>query len=468
MLFSTPVFLFLFLPVSLVLYFAVPQRLKNLSLLAASLCFFLWGEPYFTLLVLFSAVFDWRLTRAVAAAQSVRLKKLLAGVAVSSNILMLVYYKYTNFIFDNLNDLFTLLNFNTVVLEQILLPIGVSFIVFEKITYIVDVYKGVGQASPSLLNYLVYVFLFPKLLAGPIVKYHEIAGQLSEHTTRREDVYYGTVRFAVGLGKKVFIADTMAEYADMVFGGSAGALGMGQAWLGAVCFAVQIYYDFAGYSDMAIGMARILGFKLRENFNSPYTADNFTEFWRRWHISLSTWIREYVYIPLGGNRVGRARLYGNLITAFLLSGIWHGANWTFVVWGAYHGLFLIADRVFWRDLQQKLPRAVNWLITLLLLIVGWVIFRSPDIGYAAEYLLAMIGLGESGTRFIYAANHIYVFLGVGAVMAVLPLITAKASWDNVMNKRYDKYVIGFVLLIMFLGAAKASTTTFNPFLYFRF
>lgn len=470
MLFSTPLFLFLFFPFALLVFCCSPQKFKNPALLFLSLLFFFWGEPIFTLVVLCSAVVDWLIVRKMESCQHFWRKKL-ALLAVVENIAILFYYKYTNFFFDNINFLLHYEGFSSFSIAKVLLPIGVSFIVFEKITYIVDVYKHIGRPADRLMNYLTYIFLFPKLLAGPIVKYHEIEDQLKHHETKVEDIYQGLVRFIVGLGKKVFIADTLAELVDAVFAVDPGHLSIYDAWLGAFCFTLQIYFDFSGYSDMAIGMARIFGFRLKENFQFPYISQNFTEFWRRWHISLSTWIREYIYIPLGGNRVSRMRMYGNLIVAFLLSGIWHGANWTFILWGIYHGLFLLADRIFLAKIQQILPVACNVLGCFFFLVLGWVLFRSPDIFYAGAYFSAMFGQNTAESlAFIYKANHIYFLLLLAVILVFLP---AKYSCQQMLKWREEKMVSFWLepvalLLLAVLAFAKIATTTYHPFLYFRF
>ena len=316
-------------------------------LLFGSSIFYGWSEPIFLWVVLVSALMDWLLGKYIFTLPHGRgRRKLLVAIGVVSNLGLLVYAKYTAFGIQNLNVLLPHLGIGRLTVPSIALPLGVSFIVFEKITYLVDLYRGVARPAVSLLDYLNYVLLFPKLLAGPIVKYHDIAAQLSRPSHRYEDVREGLIRLLYGLGKKVLIADSLAPVADEAFKLPAGSLDAGTAWLGLACFTLQIFFDFSGYSDMAIGMSRILGFKLLENFRDPYLATSFTDFWRRWHISLSSWIKEYLYIPLGGSRVSTARSYVNLCICFLLSGLWHGASWNFVTWGCFHGLVLVVDRAF--------------------------------------------------------------------------------------------------------------------------
>jgi alginate O-acetyltransferase complex protein AlgI len=353
---------------------------------------------------------------------------------------------------------------------SIALPIGVSFIVFEKITYLVDLYRRVGRPAESLANYLLYVFLFPKLLAGPIIKYHDIEQQLRTREWSLEDLSAGIVRFTWGLAKKVWIADPLGAVADEVFGLSPGDLSFGHAWLGLTCFTLQIYFDFSGYSDMAIGLARLMGFRLLENFNVPYMAQNFTEFWRRWHISLSSWIRQYLYAPLGGNRMSVVRTYFNLVLCFFLSGLWHGAKWSFIVWGVYHGVFLIVDKVGWLRLQLRLPVWARIGTTFCLVSVGWVLFRAVDIGHAAYYLAALFNPARQDGTFLYISPDVVAYIVVGLVMCFLPgtqwYARVVATWTS---RAYAEVAnLGLATVMLALAAAKMSNSTFNPFLYFRF
>ncbi|HQQ49874.1 MAG TPA: MBOAT family O-acyltransferase, partial [Spirochaetota bacterium] len=356
------------------------------------------------------------------------------------------------------------------IISKVLLPIGVSFIVFEKITYIVDIYRHEGNPSPSFINYLLYVFFFPKLLAGPIIKYHDIAAQLETHKHDLESVVIGVTRFCLGFAKKVFIADTMGEVVDQVFGLGTVHLGFYNAWLGVICYTLQIYFDFSGYSDMAIGLARIFGFKLFENFNNPYISKNFTEFWRRWHISLSSWIRNYLYIPMGGNRVPKSRMYFNLWLCFFLSGIWHGASWSFVVWGAYHGFFMILDKLGWTKIQKKIPGFINITITFILVMIGWTIFRAETIGQAFYFMKTMINPADMNGSFIYITSNVKFFFCVGIAFCFLPA-------SDIFNKLKEKvsnmqmaevYKLGISSLLFILSLCKMAAISFNPFLYFRF
>jgi alginate O-acetyltransferase complex protein AlgI len=470
MLFNSPLFLFLFLPVVFSAYFLAGRKLRNTVAIIASILFYAWGEPKFIFVVMASAVIDWYLGNGIFRSSGKGARKALLVISIVLNIGILFYFKYTNFFIDNLGKALMTMHLHPVSLAKIALPIGVSFIVFEKITYVVDIFRGTGRPAPSFSSYLLYVLLFPKLLAGPIIKYHDIADQLDSRPNTLDDVTAGLFRFSFGLAKKVLIADSLGDIVDNIFGLSAADLGFYNAWTGAVFFALQIYFDFSGYSDMAIGLGRIMGFRILENFNMPYIASNFTEFWRRWHISLSTWIRDYLYIPLGGSRRSRPRVYFNLWFCFLLSGLWHGANWTFVLWGVYHGTFLIADRIFWQDLQKKLPRNFNIAVTFFLLLIGWVLFRSQTIGQAWFYLSALFNPMLTEGKLIYMGNNIKFFAAAGLILSFFP---ASGTCNWLKNKirqapwaRELELAGAFLLCIISIG--KISTMTFNPFLYFRF
>ncbi|MFO1059318.1 MAG: MBOAT family O-acyltransferase [Dongiaceae bacterium] len=351
-----------------------------------------------------------------------------------------------------------------------MLPIGVSFIVFEKITYAVDVFRGTGPVARRPQDYLLFVLLFPKLLAGPILKYRDIAPQLAARPRRTDDLILGLARFAAGLGKKVLLADPLGEIVGMAFGRPAGELGCGLAWLGAVAFSLQIFLDFSGYSDMAIGLGRALGFRLMENFDRPYLAVGFHEFWRRWHISLTTWIRDYLYIPLGGDRVSRPRLGFNLWLCFLASGLWHGADWKFVAWGAYHGLFLSLERLFLRRWLERLPRALAMALTFLAVTIGWVLFRAADLAEAGRYLLAMASPGRGTAGYLLVSLDLRVALVVGLALCILPATRLGALLDRGWGAGTSIRTLGLAgsALLLLLSAARVLTVSAHPFLYFRF
>jgi alginate O-acetyltransferase complex protein AlgI len=465
MLFSTPFFLFVFLPVFFVLYWFLSAR--RILLLLGSIVFYGWSEPLFIFVVFGSTGLDWILGKCIfALPPGHRAGKALVAVGVVSNVGLLGYVKYAGFAAANLD---ALLGYDALRVPQIALPLGISFIVFEKITYLVDVYRRVARPAASLLDYANYVLLFPKLLAGPIVKYHDIAAQLTRPSHRYEDVRDGLIRFIQGLAKKTILADTLGPVADQVFLLPAAALDAGTAWLGLVCFALQIYFDFSGYSDMAIGLGRILGFRLMENFNNPYLATSFTDFWRRWHISLSTWIKEYVYIPLGGNRVSTARSYANLCLCFLLSGLWHGASWNFVLWGSVHGVMLVADRAFWLRLQKALPRALNVALTLWLVTLTWVFFRCTTFSQTVTFLRALAGARASEGNSVVPTGDVLAALAVCLIIVFLPLLEGRRFLAARTQPAATRLAaLGFATVLFFAAIARLTVSAFHPFIYFRF
>jgi alginate O-acetyltransferase complex protein AlgI len=462
MLFSSPLFLFFVLPPALLLYFAAPKGLKNAALLVASLLFYAWGEPVAVFVVLASALLDYVVAPRVTTPGPEGGRWLALGVA--ANILLLFVYKYADFALDTVQPLTGPLPH-----LKLALPLGVSFIVFEKITYLVDLRRGESQRARSLRDYLLFVFFFPKVLAGPIIKYHEIDDALRERRVDWDDRAWGGLRFLWGLARKVLIADVCGQVADRAFDPANAPMGFAGAWIGVLAFTVQIYFDFAGYSDMALGLARIFGFRLRENFSHPYGAVSFTEFWKRWHISLTTWIRSYLYIPLGGNRRGPARTYLNLWLCFLLSGLWHGAAWTFVLWGVWHGTFMVLDRQSWWKWTERLPSPLRVAGVLALVAIGWAIFRSHGLTQLGDVLSAMARPGLEG-QFLAVRSHEAAAMAIGllgALIAATPQVrslTEKAA--TIPSARAAASLI--IVALGVLAIAKALTTTFNPFLYFRF
>jgi alginate O-acetyltransferase complex protein AlgI len=469
MLFHSPFFLFFFLPLLLITFYSFQTSWKKYTLLAWSFIFYFWCEPRFFPVVIASACADFYLAKFIAKDSGTFSGKRALTVGILLNIALLFYFKYLTFFLSSTNSLFSYFNIPPMPLWEIALPIGVSFIVFEKITYLVDIYRQKGQPADSLRNYLLYVFLFPKLLAGPIVKYHDIATQLQAEHHTFDNFIIGFKRFLLGLVKKILIADTVAELADQIFLLPANELGFSLAWLGIICFTFQIYFDFSAYSDMAIGLARMFGFKLFENFNMPYIASSFTDFWRRWHISLSTWIKEYLYIPLGGNKKNVTRTYFNLWCCFLLSGLWHGASWNYILWGAYNGLFLVMDRVFWLRFMNRLPSVVPVLVTFFFVLLGWVIFRATSFSHIVTYFAALFSPNKESIFIQVTANQ-WTAIMIATVLCFTPLFykfeTLSNSWGAL---RYSRVIENWGLLVLALFAiAKTIAITFNPFLYFRF
>ena len=466
MAFNSTIFIFLFAPVVVLLALVVPRRAANAYLLAASMLFYAWGEPRFVFVVLASGLADYLIASVIARPSAASARALWLGLGVCVNLGLLIYFKYAAFFIQTLGAVFGGLRIPH---PEIILPLGISFIVFEKITYIVDVYRGTTPPARNVLDYLLFVFFFPKMLSGPIIKYHEISEQIQSRRIALEDVEVGVSRFIVGLAKKVLVADTLAGVADKVFAAPLEQIGCADGWLAALCFAIEIYFDFSGYSDMAIGLARMLGFRLRENFNQPYLAVGFTEFWQRWHISLSSWIRDYLYIPLGGNRRSPPRVYANLWICFLASGLWHGASWTFVIWGAYHGLFVSADRLILRRVWLRIPRVAGVAVTFLLVVIGWIFFRSGSFGQAVTMLGIMANPWRPSQLIdLWVTNDIYLCLVVGFIVSFVPW-----PWVEDAAAKLPEIGVGAVrqagiLALSLWVFGQLFTASFKPFLYFRF
>ncbi|MHB8809839.1 MAG: MBOAT family O-acyltransferase, partial [Desulfobulbaceae bacterium] len=401
MIFSSVTFLFLFLPVILALVLPAGPKYRNHVLLVGSLLFYAWGEGGYCLLLIGSVLVNFFLARRLEGTAGPGRKWLLA-LGVLLNLAPLFVFKYAGFVLTSLNAIPGVNLLPGLRAGNLHLPVGISFFTFQALSYLVDVYRQVVPAERGLVNCGLYIAMFPQLLAGPIVRYHDLARQLAQRTVSREGLAAGAERFVLGLGKKVLLADPLGVQSDRIFLLPAADLSTPAAWLGAVCYTLQLYYDFSGYSDMAIGLGRMFGFVLPENFNYPYISRSIREFWRRWHMSLSAWLRDYLYIPLGGNRGGTGRTLMNLLLVFLLCGLWHGANWTFVVWGVWHGLFLVLERLVPVQTQSRLLRAGGWLYATLVVMLGWVLFRSPDLTSALQYMQVMAGGGAEAAGLIAA------------------------------------------------------------------
>ncbi|MBT3192709.1 MAG: MBOAT family protein, partial [Verrucomicrobia bacterium] len=391
MVFSSLVFLCIFLPLTLAVYYAVPARWRNSVALAASLFFYAWGAPRFILILVASSIVDYVASRHLApdAKRGAAWRHGILSLTIATNLSAFLYFKYMNFFVEQVNRALGCTGHAGITWQEVLLPIGISFFTFQKLSYLIDVYRGNARPARSLPDYLLYVSLFPQLIAGPIVRYHDVALQLESRTYRAERFLEGVWRFCFGLGRKVLIANVLGGIADKAFDPEVATLTPQVAWLGALCYSFQIYFDFSGYSDMAIGLGKMLGLDFLENFNFPYVSASFSEFWRRWHISLSNWMREYLYIPLGGNRVPAWRKSFNLWFVFLISGFWHGASWNFVLWGAYHGTFLSLDKLVERRGWPRPHRIVAVPATFLLVTIGWVFFRTETLAEAVRFLMCM-------------------------------------------------------------------------------
>ncbi len=473
MLFSSIEFLCGFLPLVLLLYYLLPgRRLKNRFLLLASLGFYAWGEPVYVLLMLFCIAGNYTLGLLAQGRRGTSPGRAVMCAMLVFNLGLLGVFKYAGFIAASLNGALGL----TLPVPQVVLPIGISFFTFQGMSYVIDVYRGEAQARRNLLDVGLYVSFFPQLIAGPIVRYNTIAAEIDGRRENWRDFCGGIDLFIIGLAKKVLLANNFAIVADKIFdAGGYAAISVGAAWIGAIAYTLQIYFDFGGYSDMAIGLGRMFGFHFLPNFNYPYIARSVTEFWRRWHMSLSSWFRDYVYIPLGGNRHGMGRQVLNLLAVWLLTGLWHGANWTFVAWGLYYFCFLVIEKL--TGLSKRLPKVPLFsnLLVLLIVICGWVLFRAPDIAAAGEYLGAMFGvfgnpLADETFWYQFGENKVQLVLAVLAATPVLPWLGCKlpriqtALGGRVFGVTRDC----FLLLIFLLALAALAKGSYNPFIYFNF
>ncbi|WP_210513900.1 MBOAT family O-acyltransferase [Hymenobacter terricola] len=451
----------------------MPARLKNAVALLASLGFYAWGGLHFLGLFLASVVVNFVLIRYMDATSQRSRKRVFLLLSIVLNVGMLFYFKYANFFLDNASAVRSYLGGPALTWEKVVLPIGISFFTFEKLTYTIDVYRGVNKPLKSFWDFLLYIMLFPKMIAGPIVRFHEIAGQLTDRSAfdTVDQKLAGLFRFGIGLAKKVLIANVLGEQADLIFKMNPATLSAPLAWLGAVAYTFQIYFDFSGYSDMAIGLGRMMGFQFPENFNNPYISRSITEFWQRWHITLGRWMRDYLYIPLGGNRVKPSRLYVNLWTVFILSGFWHGAAWNFIAWGAFHGLFLVLDRLFLLRLSRRLG-SFSIVPTFLITVVGWVLFRSETLGGALAYAGRMFAGGTSSLPYFTPEFWTTLTLASGfAFLAALPTVERRAlrvlAAEHLTLPRALALSITTAVLLI-LSVSYVLSSSFNPFIYFRF
>ena len=483
MIFSSVTFLFLFLPLVLAGTFFAGKRYRNHVLFAASLLFYIWGEGGFVFLLLSSIVATFFAGRWIENSSGSR-QKLFLSAGIFVNLLPLFVFKYLNFSLDALAPVFVFAGQVPWQVEAIHLPAGISFFTFQAISYLIDVYRRITPAEQHLLGCGLYISMFPQLIAGPIVRYHDIAQQLVRRTVNVKNFSDGAERFIFGLSKKVLLADPLGVKADEIFSLPLQELSMGNSWLGATCFSLQIYYDFSGYSDMAIGLGRMFGFRLPENFNYPYISRSMREFWRRWHISLSTWLRDYLYIPLGGSRRGTGRTFINLLLVFLLCGLWHGASWTFVLWGLWHGIFLVLERLVPLQQNSVLRQGLGWLYTTVVVMIGWVLFRSSDLETAWQFIQVMAGEHGGLDRSFFAAlgaDALFLTeLTVGLVLAlpIYKLFCRLAERMQQTNRSHfclvaaeSSAALGRVTLfsgLLYFVLITIAAQAYHPFLYFQF
>jgi len=466
MVFSSLVFLCIFLPVTLILYHMLrDNRWKNILLIIVSLMFYAYGEPVYVFLMLGSVLMNY--ISAILIGKYVNHKKLILSLNVLLNLGVLGVYKYAVFLITTLNDMLGV----QLPCPSITLPIGISFFTFQAMSYVIDVYRGSVDVQKKFHKVLLYISFFPQLIAGPIVKYRDICEQIDERTTTPQMTAEGLRRFIWGLGKKVLISNAMGSVADAIFTAEMSEINILVAWLGAVSYMMQIYYDFSGYSDMAIGLGKMFGFHFQENFRHPYISTSIKEFWRRWHISLSTWFKEYLYIPLGGNRKGKVRTCINKMIVFFCTGLWHGANWTFVLWGMYHGLFLLLEESV--AFTKKLPKILGHIYALLVVCIGFVLFRAESIG-AGIHMIANMFTGfevtAASTSLLWQQlTPWFITMFAAAVFGAAPICIVQEKIQPLMQKKwFDRcmYVVAFVVLLWCI--LRLSSGTYNPFIYFRF
>ena len=473
MVFSSLMFMFCFLPAVILLYFAVPDKLKNTVLFICSLVFYAWGEPVYVVLMLFSTVVDYTHGRLVdkykRSGQDKKARRALAS-SVIINLALLCFFKYADFAVGTVNGIFG----TSIPALELPLPIGISFYTFQTMSYTIDVYRGQAKVQKNIISFGAYVSLFPQLIAGPIVRYQTVAEALNSRKNTADKFSDGVMRFVAGLGKKVLIANNIGIIWDNVSAMDFSELTVLEAWLGIIAFTFQLYFDFSGYSDMAIGLGKIFGFDFLENFDHPYMSRSVTEFWRRWHISLGMWFREYLYIPLGGNRCSKAKWLRNIAIVWLLTGLWHGAGWNFVAWGAYFGILLIIEKLFLLKRLEKLPSAVRRGYTFLLVVFSWVMFSIEKMPDVLRFFGAMFGFNRRGfanTDGIYMLLTNAVLLAIALIGSTgLPLALSKKIKGKLSERPVALETVKslFIALIMLLSVAYLVDSSFNPFLYFRF
>ena len=473
MVFSSSLFLLYFFPVFLIVYYLMPRVAKNPFALLASIFFYAWGAPAFVFVVLGSILLDFYVVKWMDRSEGKRKGWLLAA-SMTLNIGLLLYFKYANFFVDNVNSILGYFGMHAVHWTRVALPIGISFFTFQKITYAVDVYRKVHAPLKLVSDYALYILMFPQLIAGPIVRYNEIADQLVDRRANEniDNRLTGFFRFVIGLSKKVLIANVLGEEVDRIFELGGSEINSMTAWYGIVAYSFQIYFDFSGYSDMAIGIGRMIGFRFPENFNNPYISQSISEFWRRWHMTLGRFMKDCLYIPLGGNRVSTGRMYFNLWVVFLISGFWHGAAWNFVIWGAFHGFFLIADRVFLLKVYKAIGKVPSIIITYFIVLISWVFFRAETLSEAILYLKSMFAF-KGGTDGVFFDTKFYSILIVAIFFSFWGGFKAIENWqERLFAEKQGNTTITLMVLfsvIFFVISLSAITSSgFNPFIYFRF
>ena len=465
MLFSSMTFLFVFMPLVMAVYFLSKKEIRNYVLLIASIIFYAWGEPRYLAIMIITILVNYAGAILLDKHYSSRQRLWIVSLTIVLDLSFLFYFKYFNFVVDNINCVLA----TDFQLLDVIMPIGISFYTFQAMSYLIDVYRREVPAQKDVYKLALYIVLFPQLVAGPIVKYHDVCEQIDNRTIEFKNVIIGFKRFITGLAKKVLIANTLAEVVDKIFAQAPENLTTGVSWLGAVAYCLQLYYDFSGYSDMAIGLGRLFGFRFLENFNYPYESRTVTEFWRRWHISLSTWFREYVYIPLGGNRKGLGRQLLNIAIVWFLTGLWHGASWNFVLWGVYYAALLLLEKTFLLQWLDRVPAVVGHIYTCLCFILGWVLFAITDFGKLGAYLGHMF----SGAFFDSGAAYLLRSFWLVLVLAVIGCTSLPRQlwgrWEAGMKPAVsDGLRTVWMVLVLLVSVAFLVADSYNPYLYFRF
>lgn len=484
MVFSSLTFLYIFLPAVLICYYLTPVKYRNYPLLLASFLFYSWGGVSLTLLLLTSVIFNYLVGLLISKGLHSKTGKWILIMGIIGNLSMLAFYKYANFLVQNINLLLESANFTFSLTDPgIILPIGISFYTFQALSYLIDVYKRKAPVQKNFVNLALYISLFPQLIAGPIVRYNDIDLQLLNRKSTPEKFVSGIKRFVIGLAKKVLIANQFALLADTAFQIQTDGISTFVAWAGIIAYTIQIYFDFSGYSDMAIGLGRMFGFEFLENFNFPYISRSIREFWKRWHISLTNWFRDYLYIPLGGNRKGNVRTYLNLFIVFLLTGLWHGASWSFVAWGLLHGAFMIIEKIGFDKILIRLWKPFQYMYTLFIVIMAWVLFRADDFSYAWGYYKAMFSMRSIHLNYdvldIFLNDQVYLLLTIAIISSTriwVVIYDSLKKLTRLFNAKQIKItqlivtlvVLFFIFSIMLLSSMSLISSTYNPFIYFRF
>jgi alginate O-acetyltransferase complex protein AlgI len=473
MVFSSIIFLLFFLPVFLAAYYAVPRKARNYVVLIFSIIFFAWGAPDFLPFMLGSCLANYYLVKLMGGTSRQNIKRLIVGLSVVLNLALLFYFKYANFFLENVSAIRELFGSPSLTWERIVLPIGISFFTFTSITYSVDVYRLKHEPLKSPIDYLLYIMMFPHLLAGPIIRFEFIANQIRKREDTWSNILYGFYRFTLGLAKKVLIADVLALEVDRILGLSFPVLDSASAWIAIIAYTFQLYFDFSGYSDMAIGLARMIGFRFPENFDNPYISGSVTEFWRRWHMTFSNFMRHYVYYPLGGNRVNtQRRLYFNLWLVFLISGLWHGASWNFVLYGAFHGFFMVSERVFLSKIYARIGKIIPIAITFFVIVLSRVFFRIEDLPDAIGFMKVLFSF-RVNPGMIPVNYHFYAIMVVAIVFSFITLSRFGLKlqsffYERIYSEKEHKAMTWLYAILLILSIASLTGQGFSPFIYFRF